>query len=42
MKYLLLLIVLLSGCQLESKVSKPESQHFYEWRYDPYTGQRIR
>ena len=31
-----------SGCQVESKVTKPESHAFYEWRYDPYTGHPIR
>ncbi len=37
-------VLFLSGCQLgvESKVTKPESHPFYEWRYDPYTGQPIR
>ena len=45
MRCFLLALVLLAGCQagFESKVSKPpESHHFYEWRYDPYTGQPIR
>ncbi len=35
-------VLFLSGCQVESKVTKPESHPFYEWRYDPYTGQPIR
>jgi hypothetical protein len=45
MRYLLLALVLLAGCQagFESKVVKPaEPDHFYEWRYNPYTGQPIR
>ena len=43
MRYLLLAVVLLvTGCQagFDSKLTpQPPS---YEWRYDPYTGQRIR
>jgi len=42
MKYLLLiLVILVAGCQA-SFDSKPQPQTPYEWRYDPYTGQRIR
>ncbi|MHB9044432.1 MAG: hypothetical protein ACYC35_00680 [Pirellulales bacterium] len=44
MRYLLLAVVLLvAGCQagFDSKLT-PQPQTPYEWRYDPYTGQRIR
>lgn len=45
MRYLVFALLLLAGCQagFETKVAKPpEPQHFYEWRYNPYTGQPLR
>ena len=45
MRYLVFALLLLAGCQagFKTKVAKPpEPQHFYEWRYNPYTGQPLR
>ena len=44
MRCLLSILVLLAGCQagFDSKLAPPSQQTPYEWRYDPYTGQRIR
>lgn len=43
MRYLLLAVILLvAGCQAGFNAGPNQPQTPYEWRYDPYTGVRIR
>ena len=46
MRYLVFAVAVVSPAAklgVESKVSKPpDTQHLYEWRYNPYTGQPLR